>query len=163
MNPASSGSSGRSERERPARRRAARGPRTDSKPCWRDGGHHAQAAQRHVAPRPCARHHQLARPVAVEAERPDHDRHGAVGAAVEAERDHAAGRAGVAAGEGDDAQVAAGRRHRHHGDVGEHRLAHRHRQLVRQQIGQHRGVDQPLDQRVVGVGGRSQIDAAAGA
>ena len=137
MKPAISGSSGRSS----GTAGVAAGPLaggTQVEALVAHGRHHAQPAQRHVAPRASARHHQLARPVGVGAERPHHHRHRAVGPALEAERDHAPGRAGVAAGEGDDAQVAAGRRHGHHGDVGQHRLAHRHRQLVGEQIGQHR-------------------------
>ena len=120
--------------------------------------HHAQPAQGHVAPRPGARHHQLAWPVGVVSERLDHHRHRAVGAALEAESDHPAGRAGVAAGEGDDAQVAAGRRPRRPRRRRPAPPRARRSPARGRAIGQHRRVDQPLDQRVVGVGGRAEVD-----
>ncbi len=162
MKPAISGSSGRSETDGRRRRRAARGRAQSSKPWWPTA-----AIMRSRRSAMSLHGRALATiswrgPVGVVPQRPDHHRDRAVGAALEAESDHAARGAGIAAGEGDHAQVAAGRRHRHHGDVGQHRLAHRHRQLVGEQIGQHRRVHQALDERVVGVGGRPEVDAGAG-
>ncbi len=61
----------------------------------------------------------------------------------------------------DDPEIPARQLDEHDGDVGGDGLEQRRGELARQQIRQHRRIDQPSNERIVGIGGRADVFAGA--